>query len=478
VRVPRFPLVVVAAALPVFMATLDNLVVTTALPTLQRALGASLVELEWVTNAFTLTLGALILLAVALGDRFGRRRLFAVGITVFAAGSALCALSTTATGLIAARAVTGAGAAAVVPLSLALLSSAVPPARRSFAIGLWSAVSGLGVALGPLVGGAVLTGWSWQTIFWVNVPVAAVALPLALIALPESFGHRARIDVAGVGLAGGGVLGVLNAVVQGNSSGWTSAVVLVCAGAGAALLVAFVLWQRRASAPLLPLRLFRSRTFTITNLVVATFSFGVFGAVFLLTQFLQVVQHRSALDAGLMTTPWTLAPMLIAPLAGAMVPRLGGRTVIVAGLATVSAGVAWLALVLSETVAYPLLLPGFLAAGVGMGLVLAPISTLALAGIAPEDRAKASGTNASFRQVGVALGIATLSAVFASAGGTFTATGYLAGARPAVLLGALVLLATTVLAAALPRRNTPAVEVVSVRLRPSTTDPAVPAPAA
>lgn len=475
--VRRFPVVVLATALPVFMATLDNLVVTTALPTLQRALGASLVELGWVTNAFTLAFGALILLAVALGDRFGRRRLFALGIAVFAIGSALCATSTTTTGLIAARAVAGAGAAAVVPLSLALLTSAVAPARRSFAIGLWSAVSGLGVAMGPLVGGAVLAGWSWQTIFWINVPVAVVALPLALSALPESFGHRARIDVAGVVLAGAGVLGVLNAVVQGNSSGWTSPLVVVCAGAGVSLLATFVLWQRRAAAPLLPLRLFRSRTFTIANLVVATFSFAVFGVVFLLTQFLQVVQHRSAFDAGLMTTPWTLAPMLVAPLAGALVPRVGGRTVIVTGLATVSAGVAWLALVLTDTVAYPLLLPGFVAAGVGMGLVLAPISTLALAGTAPQDRAKASGTNASFRQIGVALGIAALSAVFVSAEGTFTAAGYVAGARPAVALGALVLAATTALAVALPRRQAPAARTAHEPMHPATANPAVLTPA-
>ncbi|RPE78787.1 MULTISPECIES: DHA2 family efflux MFS transporter permease subunit [unclassified Frondihabitans] len=456
-------LALVAASLPMFMATLDNLVVTSALPAIHEKLGSSVESLQWITNAYTLSFAALMLLAVSLGDRFGRRHLFVGGIVVFTVASALAALSTSSEMLIAWRALEGAGAAAVMPLSLTLLVGSVSDKARPVAIGIWSGVSGLGVALGPLIGGAVVESWSWESIFWLNVPIGIIAVPLALYALPNTLGERVRADVVGVLLAGAGILGVVYGVVRGNDAGWSSTEVLAALIAGAALLIAFVVWESRVEAPLLPLRLFRDRSFTFANLVAMTFSFGAFGAVFILIQFLQVVQGKSPLEAGIATMPWTLAPMVVAPLTGIIAPRVGTRLLIVVGLLFLSAGLFEIGLTMNADVAYLTLLPGFVLAGIGMGLVFAPISTAVLVNMAPADHAKATGTNSTLREIGVALGIAVLTAVFVGAGGELTPTGYVSAAVPAVLVGASVLLGSALLAGLLPsgivRREQASVEV-------------------
>ncbi|ROQ39508.1 EmrB/QacA subfamily drug resistance transporter [Frondihabitans sp. PhB188] len=455
-RIPVW-LAMVAASLPMFMATLDNLVVTSALPVIHEELGSTVEDLQWVTNAYTLSFAALMLLAVSLGDRFGRRRLFVGGIVVFTVASALAAMSTSSGALIAARALEGAGAAAVMPLSLTLLVGAVSVRLRPMAIGIWGGVSGLGVALGPLIGGAVVEGWSWESIFWLNVPIGIIAVPLALYALPNTFGLRVRADIVGVLLAGLGVLGAVFGIVRGNDAGWSSFEVLGSLIGGGALLAAFLIWESRNPTPLLPLRLFRDRSFTLANFVAMSFSFGSFGAVFILIQFLQVVQGKTPLEAGVATMPWTLAPMIVAPLTGLIAPRVGTRILIVSGLALLSAGLFEIALTMSADVGYLTLLPGFLLAGVGMGAVFAPISTAVLTNMAPDDHAKASGTNSTLREIGVALGIAVLTAVFTGAGGQLTPTGYVSAAVPAVVVGASVLLGSAVLAAFLPsgivRRN-------------------------
>lgn len=448
-RIPVW-LAVVAASLPMFMATLDNLVVTSALPVIHEKLGATVESLQWITNAYTLTFAALMLLAVSLGDRFGRRRLFVGGLVVFTVASALAALSTTPGALIAARALEGVGAAAIMPLSLTLLVGSVGAKTRPLAIGIWGGVSGLGVALGPLIGGAVVEGWSWESIFWINVPVGIIAIPLALLALPNSFGERVRADLLGVALAGLGILGLVFGIVRGNDAGWGSFQVVASLVAGALLIAAFIVWESRTAAPLLPLRLFRDRSFTLANLVAMTFSFGAFGAVFILIQFLQVVQGKTPLEAGVATTPWTLAPMVIAPLTGLVVPRVGTRILIFSGLLLLSGGLFEIGLTMTADVAYLTMLPGFILAGVGMGLVFAPISTAVLVNMAPNDHAKASGTNSTLREIGVALGIAVLTAVFTGAGGQLTPTGYVSAAVPAVLVGASVLLGSALLALFLP----------------------------
>jgi EmrB/QacA subfamily drug resistance transporter len=448
-RIPVW-LAIVAASIPMFMATLDNLVVTSALPVIGRALSASVEQLEWFVNAYTLGFAGFMLFAVALGDRFGRRNVFMIGIAVFTIASAFCALSTDPLMLITARAVQGVGAAALMPLSLTLLVGSVSSKMRPLAIGIWGGVSGLGVALGPLIGGAVIQGWDWSAIFWLNVPVGIVAVPLVLFALPNSFGARLRADVLGVVLVGLGVLGVIYGIVRGNDAGWSSLEVLGSIGLGVALLAAFVVWESRVDNPLLPLRLFRDRSFTVANLVGITFSFGVFGAVFILVQFLQIVQLSTPLQAGIQTTPWTLAPMFIAPLAGLLAPRVGTRILIFAGLVLQTVGVGWLAFTMSADVTYGQMLPGFIFAGIGMGLVFAPSSTAVLVNMSPDDNAKASGTNSTLREIGVALGIAVLTAVFTANGGTFTPTGYVDAAIPAVFVGAGALALAAVISLALP----------------------------
>jgi EmrB/QacA subfamily drug resistance transporter len=446
-------LAVTAASIPVFMATLDNLVVTNALPVLHEKLGAGVEELQWVVNAYTLSFATFMLLAVGLGDRFGRRRVFLAGLAIFTLASAAAALSSDPTQLIAARAVQGLGSAAIMPLSLTLLVGSVSTARRPLAIGIWGGVSGLGVALGPLIGGAVVEGWNWQAIFWLNVPVGIVSLPLVLLALPNSFGARVRADVVGLLLSGIGLLALVFGIVRGNDAGWSSAEVLAPLVGGAALLVAFVLWESRSASPLLPLRLFHDRSFTVANITGFAFSFGIFGSVFILIQFLQVVQGHSPLEAGVMTMPWTLAPMFVAPLAGMLAPRLGTRTLMVTGLALLTAGMFWLAAVLSANVSYAMMVPGFIAAGIGMGLVFAPMSTAVLANMHPHDHAKASGANSTLREVGVALGVAVLTAVFTGAGGQLTPTGYVDAAIPAIYVGAAVLVVATLAALWLPSRS-------------------------
>ncbi|MGG7464290.1 DHA2 family efflux MFS transporter permease subunit [Plantibacter sp. YIM 135347] len=461
-------LAILATSLPMFMATLDNLVVTNALPVLHEELGAGVDQLQWIINAYTLSFATFMLLAVTLGDRFGRRRTFQIGITIFVLSSAAAALSTDPLLLIIARAAQGLGAAALLPLSLPLLIGAVPDRLRTLAIGVWGGVSGLGVALGPVIGGAIIDGWNWQMIFWINVPLGIIAIPLVWFGLGESFGAKVRPDVIGTGLAGLAVFGIVYGVVRGNDAGWTSPEVLIALIGSAVLLVAFVVRQRVASAPLLPLRLFADRSFSVANVVGFAFSFGAFGSTFILIQFLQIVQGKTPLEAGLMTLPWTGLPMIIAPLAGLVAPRVGTRALIVAGLLSTAAGLGWLAFSMTPDAAFATMLPGFLLAGFGMGLTFAPSATAVLANVTAHDRAKASGTNSTLREIGVALGIAVLAAVFTGAGGQLTPTGYVDAAIPAVFVGAAAVLLAAIVAVFLPAgRRPPEVTAPS-----SDTDPA------
>jgi EmrB/QacA subfamily drug resistance transporter len=448
-RVPVW-LAIVAASLPMFMATLDNLVITNALPAIRLDLNASIEELQWFVNAFTLAFASFMLMAVALGDRYGRRTVFLTGIVIFTVASAGAALATEPWQLVLARAIQGVGAAGIMPLSLTLIAGAVPERLRPAAIGIWGGVAGLGVALGPLIGGAVVEGWNWEAIFWLNVPIGIIAVPLVLFALPNSFGAKVRADVVGLVLAGVGVLSLVYGIVRGNDAGWDSLEIVGALTLGAVLLVAFLLWERRTPAPLLPLRLFRNRSFSVANLVGLIFSFGIFGSIFILIQFLQIVQGYSPLEAGVLTMPWTLAPMVVAPLAGLFAPRIGTRQLIVTGLALQSIGLFWIASTMTATVEYSTFVPAFILAGIGMGLVFAPSATAVLAGMVPDDHAKASGTNSTLRELGVALGVAVLTAVFTGAGGELTPTGYVDAAIPAVFVGASALALAALVGLALP----------------------------
>ena len=441
-------LAVVSAAL--FMVTLDNLVVTTALPSIHHDLGGGIDSLEWTVNAYTLSFAVLLLTGAALGDRFGRRRMFSIGLLVFTVGSAAAALAPSIGGLIAARAIQGAGGAMVTPLTLTLLSEAFPAGRRGVALGIWSGISGLGVALGPVVGGAVVDGISWHWIFWLNVPIGLVVAPLARLRLIESFGPAGRVDLPGLGLASTGLFGVVFGLVRANALGWTSPVVLACLGGGAIVLLAFGAWETRAPAPMLPLRFFRSRAFSATNAVSLAMYFGMFGSIFLLAQFFQVVQHYSPLQAGLRTLPWTAMPILVAPVAGILSDRIGSRPLMVTGLALQSAAIGWLVAVLDPATPYTSFVGPFVLAGAGMAMVFAPAANAVLSAVRASEAGQASGATNAIRELGGVLGIAVLASVFSAAGGYATPASFVAGLRPAITVGAAVLGAGAVVALAVP----------------------------
>jgi EmrB/QacA subfamily drug resistance transporter len=444
-------LAIVSIAL--FMVTLDNLVVTNALVSIREDLGASLEELEWTVNAYTLSFAVFLLSAAALGDRLGRRAVFAAGIGIFTLSSAAAALAPSTDALIAARALQGLGAAVIAPLSLTLLSEAFSGERRGLALGIWSGVSGLGVALGPVVGGAVVEGFSWQWIFWLNVPIGLALAPAALGLLSESRGPSARLDLRGVALASTGLLGVVYGIVRAQGLGWTSATVVGSIGAGVLLLAAFVAWERRAPAPMLPMRLFRNRGFAATNGVSLAMFFGAFGSIFLLAQFFQVAQGYSPLEAGIRTLPWTAMPIFVAPVAGILSDRIGSRPLMATGLALQAVALAWLALVTGPDMAYGLVVPGFVLAGTGMALVFAPAANAVLSSVRPEEAGQASGATNTIREVGGVLGVAVLATVFTSSGGFESPQAYVDGLIPAVWVGAAVLAVGALVALLVPGRR-------------------------
>ena len=450
-RLPGWTLAVTAVA--IFMVSLDNLVVTNALTSIREDLGASLEALEWTVNAYTLAFAVFLLTGAALGDRLGRRRVFVAGLGIFTLASAAAALAPSTEALIAARAVQGLGAGIVAPLSLTLLSTATAPERRGLALGIWSGISGLGVALGPLVGGAVIEGISWQWIFWLNVPVGLALAPLALRRLDESHGPARRLDLRGLALASLGLLGVVFGVVRGNPAGWGSAEVVAPIAAGAALLVGFVLWELRAPAPMLPMRFFRSRAFAATNGVSLTMTFGIFGSIFLLAQFFQTVQGYSPLEAGLRTLPWTGMPMLVAPIAGVLSDRIGARPLLSAGLFLQAVALTWLALVSAPDVAYGTLVPAFVLGGTGMALVFAPAANAVLGAVRPEEAGQASGATNAIRELGGVLGVAVLAAVFSGAGDFATPDAFVDGLVPALWVGAGVLVLGGLIALLVPGRR-------------------------
>jgi EmrB/QacA subfamily drug resistance transporter len=450
-RRPGWTFAIVSVAL--FMVVLDNLVVTTALPSIRADLGATIQSLEWTVNAYTLSYAVLLLTGAALGDRFGRKRMFVLGLGLFTLASAAAALAPTTAALIGARAIQGVGAAIVTPLTLTLLADQFPPERRGLAIGAWSGISGLGVALGPLVGGAVVDGISWHWIFWINVPIGLALLPLAARRLTESHGPARSLDLPGVGLASAGLLGIVYGIVRGAELGWTSTPVLGALIAGAALVVAFLVWEARAPQPMLPLRFFRSRGFAAVNVVSLAMYFGVFGSIFLLAQFFQVTQGYSPLEAGLRTLPWTIMPMFIAPIAGVLSDRIGSRPLMATGLALQAGAIAWLASVSTPTVPYGELVIPFIMAGTGMALVFAPAANAVLNSVRPEEAGQASGATNAIRELGGVLGVAVLATVFAHNGSYASPAAYTDGMTAAIWVGAAVLLAGAVAALFVPGRR-------------------------
>ncbi|MCY0917625.1 DHA2 family efflux MFS transporter permease subunit [Streptomyces sp. H27-G5] len=459
-----------------FMAALDNLVVTTALPAIREDLGGKLEDLEWTVNAYTLTFAVLLMFGSALGDRFGRRRLFIVGLSIFTGASAAAALSPGIDELIAARAVQGVGAAIMMPLTLTLLTAAVPAARRGMALGIYGAVTGLAVASGPLIGGSLTEHISWQWIFWLNVPIGLALIPLARLRLAESTAPDSRLDVPGTILISGGLFGIVYALVNANSEGWTSAPVLTGLILGSALVGAFIRHGIRHANPMLPMRLFRNRGFLGINLASLLMFLGMFGSIFLLAQFLQGVAGYSPTEAGLRMLPWTGMPMIVAPIAGILSDRIGGRPVVAAGLAFQALGLGWFAVILSADVSYAAQLPALVLSGIGMALYFAPAANVLMSTVAPADQGKASGTNNALREVGGALGVAVLASVFSAQGGYESPQAFTDGTIPALWIGAIAVALAAGLALLLPGRAKTR-DLPATPTTPASPEAAAPAPA-
>jgi EmrB/QacA subfamily drug resistance transporter len=436
-----------------FMSVLDNLVVSVALPTIRRQLGASIQSLEWTVNAYVLAYAVLLLTGAALGDRFGRKRMFLVGLAVFTASSAAAALAPTTDLLVAARAVQGAGAAIVTPLTLTLLAEAFPKERRGMAIGVWSGISGIAVAIGPLIGGAVVQGISWHWIFWINVPIGIVLGPLALRWLDESHGPYGTLDLPGLVLASTGAFGIVFGLVRAQALGWTSTTVLTSMILGAALVAGFIVRERTTSEPMLPMSFFAKRSFAVTNVASLSMYFGMFGSIFFLSQYLQNVLHNTPLEAGLKLLVWTGATMVVAPLAGIFSERFGSRLFMAAGLTLQAAALGWMALTISTHQHYSEMIGPFIMAGAGMALVFAPSANAVLASVRTDQAGQASGANNAIREVGGVLGVAVLASVFTGAGSYVSQQAFVNGLLPAMWVGVAVLAAGALVVLALPFRT-------------------------
>jgi EmrB/QacA subfamily drug resistance transporter len=433
-----------------FMVVLDNLVVNVALPSIHRDLGGSIQTLEWTVSAYVLAYAVFLLTGAALGDRFGRKRMFTAGIALFTISSAAAALAPTSGVLIAARALQGLGAAIATPLTLTLIADAFPPQRRGVAIGVWSGISGIAVALGPLVGGAVTQAASWHWIFWINVPIGIALVPLAITRLVESHGPSRQLDLRGLALASSGLFGIVFGLVRSQSQGWTDPQILFALGAGALLVIAFIVHELRTSEPMLPMRFFARRSFAVTNTVSLAMYFGMFGSIFFLSQFLQNVLHNTPLQAGVKLLVWTGASMVVSPLAGYFSERYGARTFMAAGLGLQAVALGWLAMMAGVDQTYTSMIVPFVLAGAGMSLVFAPSANAVLSSVRSEQAGQASGATNAIRELGGVLGIAVLSTVFSSHGSYLSPEQFVSGLRPAMWVGVAVLAAGGLIAAALP----------------------------
>ncbi len=452
----NWTLAIVSTAL--FMVVLDNLVVSVALPSIRRDFGSSIQSLEWTVNAYVLSYAVLLLTGAALGDRFGRKRMFVLGLSVFTLASAGAALASSSDLLVAARAIQGAGAAIVTPLTLTLLADAFPAERRGLALGVWSGISGSAVAIGPLVGGAVVQGISWHWIFWLNVPIGLLLLPVAAHRLSESRGPYGTLDLPGLLLAGAGAFGIVFGLVRSQSLGWTNPTILASLIGGALLLAAFVVWERRAPEPMLPMGFFAKRSFAVTNVVSLCMYFGMFGSIFFLSQYMQDVLGNTPLQAGLKLLAWTGASMLVAPLAGVFSVRFGSRPFMVAGLTLQALALGWLAAMTATHVPYLHMVIPFIMAGAGMSLVFAPSANAVLSSVRVDQAGQASGANTAIREVGGVLGVAVLASVFTGSGGYSSPQAFVNGLIPAMWVGVAVLGAGALVALLLPFRTLSAVD--------------------
>jgi EmrB/QacA subfamily drug resistance transporter len=440
-------------SLSFFMVVLDSLVVITALPSMQADLHVGLPTLQWTVNAYGITFAAGIITAAALGDRFGRRRVFVCGVALFTIASAACAVAPNASLLIAARTAQGLGGAAVLPLSLTILTGAFPAERRGAIIGIYGGLAGLAVASGPIIGGALTQGIDWHWIFWANVPLGIAATVLSARLLPESKGAQARLDLLGVALVSAAAGGLVWGLARANDAGWASAEVLGALAGGAILLAAFLAWESRAAEPMLPLRLLRIPAFAAGNATAFLMTGAIFGGALLVTQYFQLALGYGPLATGVRLLPFTMTPIFVAPLAGAFSDRIGRRPVIATGLTIQAAGFAWVALTASVDASYAELVAALLVAGVGVSMALPAVPSAVLSSVRPAEMGKASGINNMMQRFGAVFAVAIASSVLAAYGHVDSAAGVTDGFRPAIAICALLSLLGAVTALAVPGRT-------------------------
>ena len=442
-----------------FMVVLDSVVVITALPRMQRDLHVSLASLQWTLNAYGIAFAAGIITAAALGDRFGRRKVFTVGLALFTFASIACALAPNLSALIVARTVQGLGGAVVLPLSLTILTAAFPIERRGMIVGVYGGLAGLAVAMGPIVGGAVTQSIDWHWIFWINVPIGVVAAILGARLLPESYGAPERLDLVGVGLVTAGVVSLVWALSRASDVGWSSAEVVGTLIAGAALLGGFVVWESSVREPMVPLRLFAARDFAVGNVTTFLMSGAIFAGGLLVTEEFQLARHYSPVGAGLHLLPFFATPMLVSPVAGALSDRIGRRPIIVVGLSLLTAGFVWVAWRGSLSASWIELVVALLIAGVGISMALPTVPTAVLSAVPEQDMGKASGINYMAQRFGAVFGVAIGSTVFATYGGLASPAAVTAGFRPALWACAVFAGLAALTGLAMSARRKPAAEV-------------------
>jgi EmrB/QacA subfamily drug resistance transporter len=436
-----------------FMTALDALVVTTALSTIRRDLGASIETLQWTVNAYNLSFAVLLLTGAAIGDRFGRRRMFAAGLGLFVVASALCAMAGSAGWLIAGRALQGAGAALLMPLAMALLSAAFPREERAKALGIFGGVTGLALIIGPIVGGAIAEGFAWQWIFWIDVPIGLIAIPFVLMRIPESYGPDAALDIGGLILVTGAAFGLVWGLMRGNSAGWTDPEVVTALLAGLLMTMVFVAFELRARAPMLPMRFFRRRAFSAGIAASLLFYASMYGVLFFIAQFLQTAQGFGPLGAGLRMVPWTATLFVFGPLGGRLVNRLGERRLVVGGLLLQAAGMAWIALIATPDIAYIRLVAPMILAGAGVSMAMPAAQNAVMGSVAAAEVGKAAGAFNMFRFLGGAFGIAILVAVFERTGSFSSPAAFSAGFAAAVGVAAVLSAAGAIAGLGLPARR-------------------------
>jgi EmrB/QacA subfamily drug resistance transporter len=445
--------VLTLTSLAAFMIALDSTIVTTALATIRRSLGTSVETLEWTVSAYILTFAVLMLTGSALGDRFGRRRVFVAGLVLFTASSAACGLSTTVGELIAARAVQGAGAAVIMPLAVAQLGAAFPPQERGRAMGMSAGIIGLATAGGPFVGGVVAQGLAWQWLFWVNVPVGVLVITGVLLKMSETHGPQARLDLVGVLLTTGGVLGLVWALVRGNDAGWASAEVLGAMAAGTVTMVAFVLWELRTPAPMVPMRFFTIRVFSAANISSFTLTASMYGQLFFLAQYYQAVMHYGPFGAGTRMMPFSATLLVFGPLSGRLADRLGERRLVSGGLALQAVGLAAIAMLADRHAGYPEMVPALIVSGVGLSTAIPPVQKAVVSAVRPQEIGQASGVFSMLRQFGALFGTALSVAVFAAAGSYANVQSFTDGFTMAMGVGAFLAAGGAAVALLLPGRR-------------------------